>query len=188
MKISLPLAAVLAVVLIGAFAERSVAGAPESKIAVVNVEQMLAATEDGRNAGAILKKAFDKRQQDLDAKQAELSKAQADIEKQSRVLSHEAYRRRMDDWQRRMVELQTVFVDYRQTLQKKHDDLYAPILKKTKEIIARLARKNGYEIILDRQAAPYVREDLDVTDQAIALYNSGGDTGDPGGGKKPDGQ
>jgi outer membrane protein len=170
-----------------------VLGAPavasESKIAVVDVQHAVMATEDGIRAQATLKKDFDKRQQDLDAKQIELSKARDDIEKQSRVLSREALQKRMEDWQRRMVELQTVYVDYNKTLQKKQGELTGPIIKKMMSVISRLAKKNGYELILDKQAAPYVRQDLDLTEQVIQMYNGGGaDPNDSGGEEKKDGK
>jgi outer membrane protein len=163
--------------------------AAEMRIAVVDVQHAVMATEDGSRAQLTLKKDFDKRQQDLDGKQNELRKEQEDIEKQSRVLSREAVQRRMEAWQRRMVELQTVFVDYNKTLQKKQGELTAPIIKKMLAVIARLAKRNGYEIILDKAGAPYVRQDLDLTDQVIQMYNSGGggDSGDSEE-KKPDGK
>lgn len=180
-------AALFAASLLVAGGERASAG--ESKIAVVDVQHAVMATEDGIRAQATLKKDFDKRQQDLDAKQAELAKARDDIEKQSRVLSREALQKRMEDWQRRMVELQTVFVDYNKTLQKRQGDLTGPIIKKMMAVIARLAKKNGYELILDKQAAPYVRQDLDLTEQVIQMYNTGGGGDDSGGEeKKPDGK
>jgi outer membrane protein len=164
------------------------AAASDSKIAVVDVQHAVMATEDGIRAQATLKKDFDKRQVDLDGKQAELAKARDDIEKQSRVLSREALQKRMEDWQRRMVELQTVFVDYNKTLQKKQGELTGPIIKKMMAVIGRLAKKNGYELILDKQAAPYVRPDLDLTEQVIQMYNGGGgDSGDADE-KKPDGK
>jgi outer membrane protein len=137
-------------------------------------------TEDGIRAQATLKKLFDKRQQELDAKQQELNHAREDIEKQSKVLSREALQKRMEDWQRRMVELQTVFVDYNKELQKKQNELTAPIIKKMIGIIGRLAKKNGYEVILDKQAAPYARSDLDLTEQVVQMYNAG-EAGDAGG-------
>jgi outer membrane protein len=160
----------------------------ENRIAVVDVQHAVMQTEDGIRAQATLKKLFDKRQQDLDAKQTELQRAREDIEKQSHVLSREALQKRMEDWQRRMVELQTVFVDYNKELQKKQGELTNPIIKKMVGIIARLAKKNDYAMILDKQAAPYARPDLDLTDQVIQLYNSGGDPGDSGSGddKKDD--
>jgi outer membrane protein len=168
----------------GLFAAHAAAG--ESKIAIVDVQHAVMATEDGIRAQATLKKVFDKRQADLDAKQTELAKARDDIEKQSRVLSREALQKRMEDWQQRMIKLQTDFVEYNKELQKRQAELTAPIIRKMMETIARLAKRNGYEVVLDKQAAPYVRPDLDLTEQVIQLYNSGGG-GDAGGEeKKPD--
>ncbi len=155
----------------------------ESKIAVVDVQRAVMATEDGIRAQGTLKKVFDKRQQELDGKQTELQRARDDIEKQSRILSREALQKRMEDWQRRMVELQTVFVDYNKELQKRQGDLTGPIIKKMIGVISRLAKKNGYELILDKQAAPYARPDLDLTEQVVQIYNTG-DSGDSGGDDK----
>lgn len=154
----------------------------DTKVAVIDVQHAVMATEDGIRAQATLKKLFDKRQQELDAKQNELGHAREDIEKQSHFLSREALQRRMEDWQRRMVELQTVFVDYNKELQKKQGELTAPIIKKMMGIISRLAKKNGYDVIIDKQAAPFVRQDLDLTEQVVQLYNTGGE----GGGDAPD--
>ncbi|MDI1448624.1 OmpH family outer membrane protein [Polyangium sp. 6x1] len=163
----------------------------DSKIAVVDVQQAVMQTEDGIRAQGTLKKLFDKRQKELDAKQEELQRAREDIERQARVLSREALSRRMEDWQRRMVELQTSFVDYNKELQKKQGDLTGPILRKMMGIITRLAKKSGYELILDRSATPYARPDLDLTEQVVQMYNSGGDGGGDappeGGGDKPSG-
>jgi outer membrane protein len=177
-----PLALALAVSVTLSFAGPARA---ESRIAVVDVQHAVMATEDGIRAQATLKKLFDKRQADLDNKQNELGRARDDIEKQSRVVSREALQKRMEDWQQRMVRLQTDFVEYNKELQKKQGELTAPIIRKMMETIARLAKKNGYEVVLDKQAAPYVRPDLDLTEQVVQLYNSGGgpDSGDE---KKPD--
>jgi outer membrane protein len=164
------------------------AASAQSRIAVVDVQTAVMQTEDGIRAQATLKKLFDKSQRDLDAKQEELQHAREDIERQARVLSREALARRTEDWQRRMVELQTLFVDYNKQLQKKQSELTGPILKKMIGIIARLAKKNGYDVIIDRSATPYARQDLDLTEQVVQMYNSGGGGADApaeGGGDKP---
>jgi outer membrane protein len=150
----------------------------QSRIAVVDVQHAVMQTEDGIRAQATLKKLFDKSQQELDGKQIELQKAREDIERQSRVLSREALQKRMEDWQRRMVDVQTVFVEYNKQLQKKQGELTGPIIKKMIGMISRLAKKNGYELVIDKQAAPYARSDLDLTEQVIQMYNSGGAGGD----------
>ena len=152
--------------------------AAQARIAVVDVQHAVMQTEDGIRAQATLKKLFDRRQQELDGKQTELQRAREDIERQSRVLSREALQKRMEDWQRQMVELQTVFVDYNKELQKKQGELTAPVIKKMMGVISRLAKKNGFELIIDKQAAPYARPDLDLTEQVVQLYNSGGEVGE----------
>lgn len=165
--LSLPL---LASVAIGV---HSPAAAGDQKIGVVDLQHAVLQTEDGIRATATLKKLFDKRQQDIDAKQVELAAMRDDIEKQARILSRASLQRRMEDWQRRFVDLQKVFAEHSKELQKKQNDLTGPILKKMMAVISRTAKKNGYELILDRQAVPYVRSDLDLTEQVIQSYNAG---------------
>lgn len=157
----------------------------DSSFAVVDVQYAVMQTEDGIRAQATLKKLFDKRQQELDGKQTGLQKAREDIEKQSRVISREALQKRMEDWQRQMIELQTVFVEYNKELQKKQGELTAPVIQKLMGTISRLAKKKGVEAIFDKQAVPYIRQDLDLTEQVIQLYNSGGGSDDSSGDKPP---
>src|SRR5689334_18747699 len=147
------------------------------KFAVVDVQRAVMETEDGLRAQATLKKFFDKRQQELDAKQTELQKQREEIEKQSKVLSQQALQKRMEDWQKQMVELQTVFVEYNKELQKKQGELTQPIYGKVVALLRRLATQDGYDAILEKQAVPYMRNDLDLTDKIIQMYNSGAPPG-----------
>jgi outer membrane protein len=148
--------------------------AQQIKFAVVDVQRAVMETEDGLRAQATLKKFFDKRQQELDAKQNELQKQREDIEKQAKVLSQQALQKRMEDWQKQMVELQTVFVEYNKELQKKQGELTQPIYGKIMGLLRRLATQDGYDAILEKQAVPYLRNDLDLTDRIIQMYNGGG--------------
>jgi len=150
----------------------------ESKIAVVDTQRAIMETEDGLRAQATLKKLFDKRQHELDKKQTDLQKEREDIEKQQNVLSKGALQKRVEKWQREMIQLQTVFVEYNKELQKKQNELTQPIFQKAMGIIRRLASTEGYDIVVDKQAVPYVRSDLDLTDRVIQSYNQGGGGGD----------
>ncbi len=143
----------------------------ETKIAVVDTQRAVMETEDGLRAQASLKKHFDKRQRDLDDKQTSLQKEREDIEKQKDVLSKAALQARVDKWQKDMAELQTVFVDYNRELQKKQGEVTQPIFQKAMGIIRRLATQSGYDIVIDKQAVPYHRSDLDLTDRVITEYN-----------------
>ena len=153
----------------------------QAKIAVVDTERAVMETEDGLRMQATLKKVFDTRQRELDKKQEDLQKERDDIEKQRDVLSKAALAKRMDKWQREMVQLQQVFVDYNKELQKRQGELTQPIFQKAMGIIRRLATQEGFDVVVDKQAVPYARSDLDLTDRVITLYNQGA----PGDGAAP---
>ena len=82
--------------------------------------------------------------------------------------------KRAEDWQKEMMALQQVFVDYNKELEKKQKELTDPIFEKVMGIVKRLATSEGYDLVVDKQAVAYIRSDLDLTDRAIQLYNSGG--------------
>ena len=157
----------------------------EMKIAVVDTQRAVMETEDGLRAQATLKKHFDKRQRELDEKQVALQKEREDIEKQKDVLSKQALQTRVDKWQREMAELQTVFVDYNKELQKKQGEMTQPIFQKAMGIIRRIATQGGYDLVVDKQAVPYYRSDLDVTDRVITEYNQSAEAAPAGSGKAP---
>jgi outer membrane protein len=141
--------------------------------AVVDLQGAVIQTEEGIRAQAQLKKLVDRRQTDLDGRQTQLSKMRADIERQARFLSREAVTRRMEMWQKEMLTLQSSFVDYNKELEKKQRELTAPIIQKMIVIVTKIARAEGYDIVIDRQAAPYSRPDLDITDRVVQAYNNG---------------
>jgi outer membrane protein len=147
--------------------------AAETKVAVVDTQRAVMETEDGLRAQASVKKFFDSRQRDLDKRQNDLRKEKEDIEKQRGVLSKASLQNRVEKWQRQAVELQTAYVDYNKELQNKQYEMTQPILEKALAIISRLARQEGFDVVVDKQAVPYVRTDLDLTDRVITLYNQG---------------
>ena len=174
------LASAAALALAGTFSTLAHA---EMKIAVVDTQRAVMETEDGLRAQATLKKHFDKRQRELDDKQVALQKEREDTEKQKDVLSKQALQTRVDKWQREMAELQTVFVDYNKELQKKQGEMTQPIFQKTMGIIRRIATTAGYDLVVDKQAVPYHRSDLDLTDRVITEYNQSAESAPAGSGK-----
>jgi len=160
----------------GAFALVStlaIAAWAQTRVAVVDTQRAMMETEEGLRMQANIKKIFDTKQKQLELKQKELEHERGDIEKQQGVISQEALRRRAEDWQREMVALQQMSVTYNQELQKKQAELTQPIIAKTMRLIRRLATSEGLDMVIDKQAVPYARGDLDLTDRVITLYNGG---------------
>jgi len=155
----------------------------DMKIAVVDTQRAMMETEDGLRMQANLKKIFETKQQELDTKQKALESERADIEKQQGILSQDALQRRVATWQQDMVALQQTYVQFNQELQAKQNELTQPIIEKTLGIIRRLATQDGYDVVVDKQAVPYARSDLDLTDRIIQMYNGGAAAAPADGGK-----
>src|ERR1044071_3686158 len=143
------LSALSLMVAIGLGAASAAAQAP-TRIAVVDTQRAIMETEDGLRAQATLKKVFDSRQRELDKKQDDLQKEREDIEKQKDVVSKAALAKRIDKWQREMVQLQQVFVEYNKELQKKQNELTAPIFQKAMGLIRRDAADEAHGLLEDR--------------------------------------
>lgn len=145
----------------------------EQKVAVIDVQRAVASTEDGLRAQATLKKIFDSKQQELNKKQTDLQRQREEIDKQAKVLPKDALEKRVGDWQKQMMELQQIFVEYNKELEKKQKELTDPVFEKVMQIIKRLATSENIDLVVDKATVAYVRGDLDLTDRAIQMYNSG---------------
>jgi len=146
-------------------------------LAVIDLQGAVMQTEDGIRAQATLKKLFDTKQKTLDGRQGEMVKAREEIQRQAAILSREALQRRIAAWQNEMIELQQTFVKFEQEMQKKQAELQNPIIQKMVTMIGRVASQSSFDVVIDKQAAPYARSDLDITDRVIQMYTSGGDPG-----------
>ncbi|MCS6901885.1 MAG: OmpH family outer membrane protein [Myxococcales bacterium] len=142
------------------------------RIAVIDMQRAVMETEDGLRAQSTLRKYFERRQLELNFRQEELAKKKEDIEKQAKVLSKEALQRALEDWQRQLNELQIVFSEYERERVRKQNDVTAPIYSRVSGLLRKLAQREGYDLILDRQVVPYAKADLDITDQIILMYNN----------------
>ena len=143
------------------------------RVAVVDVQRAMLQTEDGLRVQATLKKEFDKKQVELNKKQSDLQKQKEDIDKQAKVLSKDAYEKKLGDLQKQMMELQSLFVDYNKELEKQQKEKTEPIFEKIMAIVKRIATTENFDIVVDKTTVAYVRTDLDLTDKAIQMYNSG---------------
>jgi outer membrane protein len=75
------------------------------------------------------------------------------------------------------MDLQAIFLEYNKELEKKQKELTDPVFGKILEIVKRIASSENIDVVLDKATVAYVRTDLDLTDKAIQMYNSGAGAG-----------
>lgn len=150
--------------------------AAEMRIAVVDSQRAVVETEDGLRMQATLKKIFDERQRELDQKQNELQKERAELEKQRTTMKPEVLAARAEKWQVEAQTVQQMFMEYNRELQRKQSELMQPILAAAMTVVQRIAKAEGFAMVIDKQAVPYVQPEFDLTDRVIKAYNEGSGT------------
>jgi len=158
-----------------------------SKIAVVDTRRAVAETEQGLRVQATLKKLFDARQVELDAKQRQLQTDKEALEKEMQhgKTSKELLQKKYEKLVQLDAELQKITVDYQREMQRKEQELTTPIVQGILEAVKRIAAQEGFDLVLEKAAVPYFRGDLELTDRAIQMYNSGAGKGAPAAPKAP---
>ncbi len=167
-------------------ARAQTAPSAQSKIAVIDLRRAVADTEDGLRVQAELQQLFDSRQTEYEAKEKAYTEAKTEFEKLSKdkKTSDDDLRKKYAALEKMAFELQAAQMNYRREMQQKESQLMYPIVKQMLTLVRRLAGTNGYEMVLNKEAVPYYRADLDITDRIIQMYNAG--NGAPEEGKKPE--
>ena len=141
------------------------------KIGVVDVDQAMNSTEEGKAA----REEFSRKQREADAEVQPLVDQFRELQEQMKgkkyVLSDEA----LFDKQVKLAELQNRIDNKIKELQGqlKIDSgrLEAPLRAKLVEIVEEIGKDQGFTLILARGTALYTREAIDITDQVVAKFD-----------------
>jgi outer membrane protein len=157
----------------------------EVKIGFVDMQRAIKEVEEGKVAGAALKREFDEKQKQLNQKTEELKRLQDDFQKQAQIMTPEAKASRGAEIERKMMETQEFYVKLQQDLSGKEREALGPLADKMSGVVRELAESDSFTAILDRGAGViYMAAALDLTNELIRKYNARFPVG--GGAKKPD--
>jgi len=146
----------------------------QGKIAVIDLRRAVVETEDGLRVQAKLKELFDSRQTELGGKEVAFASAKTafDQEAKSGKLSEKALQAKYEALAKQQIELQQLVAVYRREMQQRESELMYPIVQRLLAQVQRLAGQRGFDMVLNKEAVPFVRADLDVTDLVIRMYNA----------------
>ncbi len=153
--------------------------AAKSKIAVIDLRRAVSDTEDGLRVQARLQQMIDSRQSDYEAKEKAYLGAKADFEKlaKNKKTNENILRKKYAALEKMAAELQLAQVSYRREMQRQENELTYPIIMHMRKLMRRLSAQNGYDMVLSKEAVPYYRSDIDITDRIIQMYNASQSTG-----------
>jgi outer membrane protein len=149
---------------------------PPVKIGVVDIDQAIASTDEGKAA----REEFARKQREAQAKiQPMLDRYKAleeELKAKKFVLSDEALFQKQLDMVEMRNQIQNRMKEIEGQMQVDQRRLEGPLITKLGDIIEELGKSQGFTLILRRgaQGVLYTREALDVTDLVIERYNKKG--------------
>jgi outer membrane protein len=160
----------------------------QTKIAIVDVQRAITETEDGLRIRSQLSQFKDKRKAEIIGKERALAQEQDEIVREERAgkTPKEVLQRKVEAFQKKYFELQNLSAEANQEMMHREREALMPIQQRILGIIRRIAAQEGYEMVLEKAVVPYFRSDLEITDRAIQMYNSG-QAGDVPAGPQPKG-
>jgi outer membrane protein len=141
---------------------------PAPKIGVIDLDNTLSTTPAGKRANDAFEKTRKGKQSELDKKQEELKRAEADLEKQKAVLKPEVFESKRQELEKKFVELQQVYVKLERDLAGERTKLIQDLLKQAGPKIEQIAKAEGVNLIIDREAVVFADPTVDLTQKLNA--------------------
>lgn len=142
-----------------------------AKIAVVNSQYILENSEVTKSMNIEIKDATKKAQEELTAKEEELMKKQEELVNKRAILKAEEYKKQEIELQKEVIAFRKEVKKIQQTLGIQNKQAMQEIAGKISEIVERIAKKEGYEIVMSKGLLMYSSDKIDITKQVIEELN-----------------
>ncbi|MDE0882215.1 MAG: OmpH family outer membrane protein [Myxococcota bacterium] len=152
-------------------ATSAIAQQSDARIGIIRLQDALTGCKEGKAARKKLQADFTGKQNQLKNREAALKRRYEQLEKQKETAKETQMRKDLASFQKSVLEAQQLRAQLQQELAQKEAALTRKILARMKPLIAKIARKGGYTVILDAGQVLHAPDDLDVTNKLIQLYD-----------------
>jgi outer membrane protein len=164
---------VLLLMLLAIFASGNLLAAPTnpSRVALVNVQEAIRSTAEGKRAEATLRKEMDDMQKKMQAEGKKIQDAMEELRKQAMVMDEKTRREREEAIQGQIMKLRETEARNSARFQERDQEVSAPILKKIREVVAQISKEKGYTLVIDGSNVIYALDQDDITADVIKRYD-----------------
>jgi outer membrane protein len=152
----------------------STAPAAGAKVAVINIQEAIVSTAEGKKAMQDLQSKYLPRQQEIQRRQQEIQQLQEQLQKQMTTLSEDEQRRLSRELEEKQKILRRMTEDAQADFQNDRDDLMRAIGQKMVKVIDQYASQSGYSLVIDSGQVPvyYAGKGVIITPEIVKLYDS----------------
>lgn len=157
-----------------AAAQTSTTSAPGEKIAVINMQDAIIQTAEGKKAMQDLQNKYRPRQQEAQKQQQEIQQLEDQLQKQMTTLSEEEQRSMSREIQEKRKILRRLSEDAQSDFQYDRDNMMRKIGQKMINVIDQYASKAGYTLVIDGGQVPvyYAAKGVDITPEIVKAFNA----------------
>jgi outer membrane protein len=144
------------------------------KIGLVNIQEAILSTAEGKKSMAELQKKYQPRQQEVQKLQDDARAISDQLQKQAATLSDDEQRRLNRDLEEKQKLLKRSTEDAQADYAIDRDEMVRRIGQKMVKIIDDYARQNGFSLVIGSDQVPiyYAAKELDLTEEVVRLYDA----------------
>ena len=156
--------------------------ATQSKIGVINIQEAIGTTAEGKKAFADLSKKYQPRQQELQRLQQEIQAINDQLSKGANTLSDEEQRRLSREAEDKQKLLKRSTEDAQADFGTDRDEAIRRIGQKMVRIISEYAPQSGFSLVIDNAQIPvyYAAKEIDITEEVVKRYDAANPVADAG--------
>jgi len=159
-----------------AAAPATTAPAGPAKIGIINIQQAIVLTNEGKRDFEALEKKFDPKRQELQGLNKEVEDLKKQLDSQGSKLNDDARNNMVKSIESKQKSLQRQAEDAQNDYQGQQQELVNRIGTKLMEALDKYAKANGFTMIIDvsgpQNPILWAQPNVDVTQQVAAAYNA----------------
>ena len=163
-------------------AQQGVAASPEgvqqkkkrrSRFGVVDMQQVILAVEEGKQARSKLEKEIKAKEKLLKQSREELEKLNKELQAQAALLSDTAKFKKQQKFQEKFLSLRNAEMEFQVDIKRKEQQATKEIASKVAKLVEKVARELRLAAVFETNSAGllYVRSPVNLTERVIAMYD-----------------
>lgn len=172
----------LALLSVTAFAQSNASPAPDAatgattKVGIINIQQAILQTNEGKRDLEALEKKFDPTRTELQGLQKEVEDMKKQLDTQGSKLNDDAKNKLVKDIDTKQKALQRKLEDAQQDFQSQQGEIVNRIGTKLMEVVDKYAKANGYSAIFDvsspQSPVLWAAQNTEITKEIADAYNA----------------
>lgn len=146
-------------------------GQGKMKMAFVDLAKIIQEADAAKEAKEKLMSEYKSKQEMLKKMQDEILKLQDDIVQKSKFMSQAEIDKKKAEIEKKQSDFLSTLREAEAEIQQLDSKLTQEVLEDVRRIIAGIAEKDGYDIILEKSQILYIKDADDITFRVVDLYN-----------------